>query len=903
MLTGKRFWTLAVVFGLCVLATAGCRRKSKRNTTVNTSGVFTTDTFPGATVQENNVADDKRAFSTSTDDYDGGLVCTHNGDRGNIMVTYDVDDQIFAHYYDGSVWTTGVALRHFDTYIGTTDAGEIVHAFVNTDGDDRSDAADRDGDCLIFWNATDFDSDGAGADDENQALYVSYFDVSHYTESDLNHGFDIDPSDPGFFWAQRLSSGEDSSEDVEFQGLVTDGLCGEARWEDGANVYSYGNATTAIFVFYHESEEKSVGVYDRVTSTCGFDLDFVIDEESPLLATAETEIAIQTFGADDTGATCQESCVGDEYASYNDVLFRRVRTEGASGTTSVPGYGTPGLDEDITLQYTHFNFGTFTLLTDSVLTIDPDSDGVDIDRTNSDFLRNNLGFLGCTGQGIYGRDEGLSCLVTWFNQVYDADNTAGSVIFGEDAEEHVAIAEISEETGAFLNDAEPSIIDLDDDILLAEDIEQNFLHTQISRNGDYIWFVYLKSNTVGTADDYDEWACQYLTTRVDGDGLPVAIPALTTTLGIPLFVSDDIEDGPSTGWYMFQDNLGYLCGQQSDAAEMNFFFHSADVGTGDSQIYWVVLTADVDGTVGTEAATSPVLLVQDDVNGLLDTQYGQYSSHGAFNATDAGQDGDFLYAFLQDDNESNGFNDVYVRSGRAGVTAAAPIFVGSGIFERHSAHPFWDDQELAFIATPPGTGMGYWNVDSAQYDDGAHHGAQFVHLVFREAETSSYLLSTPNTTTGWALRTRTYNTSLGGGTFGDDFTPNAGTAFRKPFDLDLPFVDPDTYDDAEILDVMICDNTVVLIFEEAGHIYYQECNPGDGGDDDQPGWLQEAAGVSNPALVDDDTTELVLYFEEICVRNCTCCTIDGAAIFWVKNLDDGASNDRLQVRVINGDSN
>ena len=28
----------------------------------------------------------------------------------------------------------------------------------------------------------------------------------------------------------------------------------------------------------------------------------------------------------------------------------------------------------------------------------------------------------------------------------------------------------------------------------------------------------------------------------------------------------------------------------------------------------------------------------------------------------------------------------------------------------------------------------------------------------------------------------------------------------------------------------MADNTVVLIFTEAGHVYYQECNPGDGGD-------------------------------------------------------------------------
>ncbi|MCC6738313.1 MAG: hypothetical protein IT452_04655, partial [Planctomycetia bacterium] len=48
----------------------------------------------------------------------------------------------------------------------------------------------------------------------------------------------------------------------------------------------------------------------------------------------------------------------------------------------------------------------------------------------------------------------------------------------------------------------------------------------------------------------------------------------------------------------------------------------------------------------------------------------------------------------------------------------------------------------------------------------------------------------------------------------------------------------------------------------------------------------------------DDTTELLEYFEEVCSPSCVCCDIDGSAIFWVKNLDDGSGIDRLQVRVI-----
>jgi hypothetical protein len=595
MLTGKRFWTLALVLGLCVLATAGCRRKKSDGTTINTSGIFTTDNFPGASVQDNNVSDDKRAFSTHTDDYNGGsLVCTHNGDRGTIMVTYSVDDMIFAHYYDSSTWTTGVALRHFDSFTGTTDAGEIVHAFINTGNNGSSEAEDRDGDCLIFWNAVDFDTDGgAGGDESNQCEYVSYFDVSHFQEADLNHGFDIDPLSPGFFYAQRVSSLEFSGEDVLFQGLVTDGICGEARWVDGGNVYSYGDDTTAIFVFYHQNEEKSVGVFDETTQTAGFDLDSGIDEEFPLVPTLDTEIAINGFGASDSGIDCQETAVGEEYASYNSVLFFKVVSLDGAGFGGVPAYGPGnfsafynGADVDVTLQYTHFNFGTFALFTDWANTVDPDSDAVSVDDLGSDFSRGfNLGFLGSTGLTTFGRDEGLSCLTTFFIECYDADNTAGNGWSGDGNEPDIAIAEISEETGTLLNDAEPSILNIDE-VGVNNDIPNGFFHAQISRNGDYVWVAYIMINGQGASDDYNPEFVQYLTTRVDGDGLPVPVALLTSSLGFPIQFDEDDGIGGGYYWQMFQENLGYRCGIQSDAQEMCWFWSRPDSSISEDIVYF-----------------------------------------------------------------------------------------------------------------------------------------------------------------------------------------------------------------------------------------------------------------------------------------------------------------------------
>jgi hypothetical protein len=902
MLTGKRFWTLAVVLSACVLAAAGCRRKSSDGDTIVSNGIFTTDNFPGASVQDGNVSDDKRAFSISGDSFSGGLVCTHNGDRGTIMVTYRVDEQIFAHYFDGSTWTIGVALRHFDTYVGTTDANEIVHAFVNTSNDGRSDAEDRDGDCLIFWNALDFDTDGgSGGDEENQCEYVTYFDVTHVAEADLNHGFDIDPLEPGFFEAQRVSSLEFAGEDVLFQGIATEGLCGEARWIDGGHEYSYGDDTISIYVFYHQNEEKSVGVFDETTQASEFDLDLVVDEEFPLLHETDVELALVTNGASDSGVDSQESCVGEEYFSYNNILGYRVRTLDGSGSTTVPAFRLnvyAGLDVDVSVQYTHCDPTVY--VTRSMNANDGfDSDAVSVDDLNSDFTRTDDSFLSGTGRGVWGRDEGLSALVVFFSEIYDPDNTIAPAWAGDGVEGGVVIAEIDEDLGTLLNDAEASFLPFDE-IGVVNTTDPILNHGQISRNGDYIWFSYFRINGLGTFDEYNLELVYYQTTRLDSDGLPVGLPLLSASMGAP-FVFDPEDGHPYNGWGMFQSNLGYRCGIQSDAQEMCYFWTLGDAATGDSLVYYSRLTADVDGVVGAETASAATLLIDEDVSGYHSFSF-TVDAHLTFNATDAGQDGDFLYTFTYDDNDVNGLSDTYVAVGRIGVTSAAPIELGSGVFERHAAYADFS-RPLEMVATPPGTDIGAWDVSNSQYDGAAHHGAEFVHCFFGEAETSSYPFSGPNTTTGWALRTRVYDTDLSGGTFGDDFTPNAGTAFIKPFDIDLPFTDPDTSDDADVESVLICENRVGIVFTENEHLYWQECTPGG----DSVGWRVEEGSdeltdsISDPALIDDDNSIQLESVIDVCSPSCTCCDLPGTAIFWTKVLDDNNNDSRLQVRIVDSE--
>lgn len=915
MLTGRKFLMLALVVGLCALTTTGCKRRRSGSTTINKQGIFTTDNFPGDSVQDGNVSDDKRGFSTGTNDYNGGtLVCTHNGDRGTIMVTYQVSDQLFASYYDGRHWTRGVALRHFDADPSTIEATEVVAAFINTANDDRTDARDRDGDCMIFWNASDLDSDGgAGVDDPNQVEFMSYFDVSHADEETLNHGFDIDPSDPGFFEANRLQIDDDAGEDAEFQVLVTDGLCGEARWVDGGNVYSYGNDTSAIFIAWRQSTEKSVGVFDSVTDVVGFNLAGVVDEEFPLVGTADSEVVISTFGASDAGATSQETAVGDEYCSYNFLLQYRVISNDSTTFSDVPttsgfpvGLPPPGTDTDITMQSTFFDPSTLTQNNEVLNDYIPNSNTSTLpaDDMNSDFTRENNygGFLSATGSVTFGRDEGLSCFVTFFLEEVDSDNTDGVGFGGDDLagisnECHVEIAEVDEVTGNYLNSAENPQVDFEDGTISDNVNGGAWTHAALSRNGDYLWLTYSKPNSIGTFNDNNPELVEYVTTRLDNDGNPVAIAPLTTSLGAP-FQFDPIDQGSIDFWNMFQSNLGYICGQQSDPLRMHFFFMINNGSTSDDEIFTATMKSSVDGTL--ETVTGASLLIDEDNAGFffaINPSIGNYGLDlNAFNATDAGQDGDIFYAFLFDDISVDGISDVFLAAGRFGVTASAPIRVDSGVSYRQDE--LGGSQQLLMISTPPGQDIGQFNLGDGNYDSGADHGPSRIHLVFREAETNSTPVSTGgNTTTGYALRTREYRTDDPSGTFGDDFIPNAGTAFAKPFDLDLPFLDPNTGDDAELVGFQVCDDSVAIEFAEAGHVYYQEFNANS---NDNVGWRVSSDDVSDPALIDDDGGELINGEVDICSFSCTCCDLDGTAIFWVKALNvTGGDIDRLQVRILN----
>lgn len=201
-------------------------------------------------------------------------------------------------------------------------------------------------------------------------------------------------------------------------------------------------------------------------------------------------------------------------------------------------------------------------------------------------------------------------------------------------------------------------------------------------------------------------------------------------------------------------------------------------------------------------------------------------------------------------------------------------------------------QNFTLIGTPAGESIGLFDPVSDEDSGDRPHGFSRIHLFFREQKTSVAA------GTGMALRTRAFDTSDNGLTFGNSFTPNAGDSFADPFDLDLPLIDPAASEDAEVRGITVEEDSVGVFFTETGHIWYQEFHDNGAA----LGWINDT-GVSTPLLVDDDVTaesesdDTIASFELFVTRTGTCSTLHGATVFFTKIADDGTFNERLRVRI------
>ncbi len=875
--------------GVVLLGSGGCKKGGSGGSSSKGSDYDLT-AFPGAPVADGDVGDDGKGFSPpGTDMIAGSLRCTPNGDRGTMMVTYGVLSgdppvaNLIAQYYDGESWTPPVTLGATDasSAVGSVTFSGVVHAWLNTSENAADTASDRDGDCVIFWQARDADDDGVlTPDGENRNLYSTYFNARQ--RDDISKGFGFQTV------GSRLSTQDEAGEDVMSFGIATDGLCGEARWDVGRCSYRYGEQTSGIVVFWNQREnvDGKDGFDDRAIYCCAIALDAPVTSDLPLTpgagVGAPVRLDIAGLGASDLGASSAETQVDTCFLSYNNLVVFRVA---ANNRTSDPDAATHVFDgapttynaasaagEDSSLEAVTFDLAAGTVSPATVLhAVAPVSSPTDALRNDADFLRRNAEPFTAAQPSAFGPDEGLAVVVLLSAE--SDDDTNDSKADPADAG-GLALSEIDPGTGALLSHALVS----DGDPAIADFVDSRRISARISRNGDSVLVAWLQDAAGSSFIDQALFAAQYLTTRPDGDGL-FTLPPLSSTLSAPVAVNAD-TDGFDVQNFAWQEGLSYICGAQSDPDVMNLAW-SHPGATGDRLFTGRVLASH---EAPAAVAATPALIASCD-SSVWSLAPPVNDGGQEYRIIDSGEGGN-VFAVYNIDVDATAGADIRVFASRTGLAAGSGP-VDSNLASREAGH-----QAFTLIGTPAGDSIGVFDPVSDTDSDDRPHGYSRIHLFFREQKTSVAA------GTGMALRTRAFDTSDNGLAFGDSFNPNAGATFAAPFDLDLPLIDPAASEDADVRGFSVEDDAVGVFFTETGHIWYQEFH--DNGS--ALGWINDS-GVSHPLLVDDDVTSesesdrVIASFELFSTRTCTCSTLHGATVFFTKIADDGSKNERLRVRI------
>jgi hypothetical protein len=876
----------AALAGLLLLPLlAGCKKGGSGSD--SGGGAYSLTDFPGAPVEDGDVASDGKGLSPpGMTVIEGSIRCTPNGDRGTMMVTYGVVSgdppvtNLIAQYFDGEDWTPPVTLGAIDQAgaPGSITYSSVVHSWVNTSEHLTETASDRDGDCIIFWRANDADGDDAAVlDGVNSCLFATYFNVRQSDDIGSRYGFQE--------FASRLSVEDEAGEDVTSFGIATDGLIGEARWDSGKPSYRFGQQTTGIVVFWNQRENNDgdPGFEDRALWASHVALDFALDPGLPLALgsgiSPAARLAIDPMGASDTGTSSEETQVDSGFLSYNNLVVFRVAADNLTKSDDVATHvfdggpssysGPSAAGEDSSLEYVAFDLALGFSTGGAVLHATV-PDATDVLRNDADFLTAAPG-PNVPGSTAFGPDEGLACFVLFSAESDDDSNDSKA-----DAADAggVAVSEIDPATGTLLSHGLLSTADP----VISDFIRSSEVSARLSRNGDYVLLAWLQATAAGATADVSLKAAEYLTTRPDSEGV-FTLPALSASLSAPVTVSGE-ADGVDVQSFAWQEGLSYICGAQSDPDVMNVAFAHGD-GVVDRLLAGRVVADFSVPPVLT--ATAVVLASSDETTWSLAPSLNDAGHE--FRIIDSGEGGN-VFAVYNLDVDAGPGTDFRVFAQRTGLGAGSGPIDSNVDFREAGLQPF------TLLGTPAGEDIGVFDPASGEDSADRPHGYSRIHVFFREQKT------TESSGGGNALRTRAFDTSDSGVAFGDAFTPSAGTVFDQPFDLDLPLIDPAIDVDAFVCGLTVDGDDVGLFFTETLHIWYQEFHP----DGSSIGWLNDD-GVSTPLLVDGDVageveSELPIdSFELFITPTGTCETLHGATVFFTKTPDDGSLESRLRVRI------
>ncbi len=876
---------------------------------------LTTDNFPGGEVDDNNVADDERAFSINGQQFiDGSLKCTPNGSTGQVIVTFgtiagdffnedDIDInrvaaaasiggiRFWASHFDGQRFTTPVELLGDDIDINQQpDFQSVVVAFFNTvnfnESDDQGFNADvraRNGDAAIFWRRSDFTvviDDGEDDAGQNQRLYYTYFDRSLRNDQreidnvrGVNETFRNGFSEQGIIIDLGLDEGatgtDPTAENVNAFGVISDGLCGTALWATGFNDFEFGETVTHIVVFGTQIDDAEDTDADDLEDN-GTDAKLftnILDLSTGIFEGANDENTVGLAGAQgDNGAalTRVETLIDvNQLVSHNNHGFNSYTDEDAAGG---------GTEIDEVLVAISANVDTDGLPDLNQAEVSPGHDASDdiIDGESSQLA------------DVFGTDDGLGQTHVFF--LYDTSDTGGNLDV-DDVDAFVSRVPF---------DASDFDIGADDQEQLSTDsvdadggFDVTDLEVAVNRTGQFMAAIWRQG--LPTATDNDNDVGLFGTIVRDGDADLVKGQAGNLVHPDTLLSSHNDGDLDGVRFAEFQEELGFFCGIQSDLEVVNaLFVQNEDEGLGGNDNDELRVAA-----IGTD------LEIDDENN---DVDLGETLVENAFadnelNDDDVGAvDGGFggnVFVFFALDTDVNGGDGE--RLFTAEVDAIDNVVEGPEVVSVDN--DVFDLQDVvAFEVTPkPRNAIGDFP-------------AQRIDLVF-QAERGDF------PTNSSAILHRSYDARqsaiANGDLFEDRFDPDLA---EDPFEIDTH-----EHSDAFFVNASTFNNIVGVYMFQDGHAYYNEFNgnnwilengdieaqliDNDSGVDIGGFGLAQVAFASQAPSFDGQRVVPAIDVKrgrgifEVCERTCSCDTLQGGLSFFARLGGQSGEGDDVRLFV------
>ncbi|MBX3471541.1 MAG: hypothetical protein KF878_32205 [Planctomycetes bacterium] len=459
---------------------AGC--SDDGDTIILGGGNLTPGAFPGSQAQDNNVAEDARAFSPPGEAISGDIEVFWNFTTRQAVVVYVTsggagNNNLIAHYFDGSRMHPGVQIRGLrggavENSTGSVDG--IKGIWINTSGNATANVASHNGKFVLTFTRNDeapaVPNGTTVHETANRRLFGTIFDpalANAQASGTIVRGWDTAAT---VLDNDNIINGA-ADPDVETFGFVSDSLVGSHTFTTGRDEVVSGQSTSHLYIFFGKNQRSGTGT-DAINRFRFLAVDMT-QATLALPTTGGTELALGTGGGAYT--TGQGAQIGGNVVVHDNAMFWNspaVNTENdAVVTVTVFAKTTPGSVQ------TAFTLG------------EPVQAGQTADNTTMP-----------TAGNVYGPDHGLLEFVAFYEATGYTNTALADGNRNPDRDMMVTkFADVASPTPERLE------IDAHTNTVLLTGTDQrngtrgavvaNSIQTRIDRSGNYIGVIWLQDGT------------------------------------------------------------------------------------------------------------------------------------------------------------------------------------------------------------------------------------------------------------------------------------------------------------------------------------------------------------------------------------------------------------------------